>query len=52
MAVVTRVSLRVGQVTLEISWRTSRTNCTGDAFAISCNVRYFRTARLAPPDPA
>ena len=33
--VVTSVSLRVGQVTLETSWRTSRTNCAGSSLAKS-----------------
>ena len=34
LAVVTINSLRVGQVTFESSWRTSRTNCAGYVLAI------------------
>src|SRR5918994_7329484 len=34
LAVVTTSSLRVGQVTLASSWRTSRTNCAGDVLAM------------------
>ena len=35
LAVVTISSLRVGQLTLESSWRTSRTNCAGDVLAMT-----------------
>src|ERR1700730_11902943 len=39
MAVVVRVSFRDGQVTLEVSWRTSWMNFAGLTFAMRCYPR-------------
>ena len=51
LAVVTISSLRVGQVTLESSWRTSRTNCAGDVLAMTLPIlpwAHHPTAGTAP----
>ena len=52
IAVVTPVSLRVGQVTLLASWRTSRMNCAGLVFAIlAATVSLIRLSASAPRVP-